>query len=137
MPKLNHRIIRLAASVISSSVAIAFILFYTRILGNYCNSIYDQYGVGVSFRNIVMLFVEHGRWGYAVPSIGLVIGMWLVFKRPRSLVAFELVIFAVWLFTILFVGYWFLGWQFVQGDLTAKELSLIPAAKPSTHLNGD
>jgi hypothetical protein len=69
--------------------------------------------------------------------IGLVIGIWLLFKRKRSLVAFELVTFGIWLFTILFVGYWFLGWQFVQGDLTTKELSIIPAAKPPVHPNGD
>lgn len=136
MPKLNHRIIRLVASVICSCVAIAFILFYQRILDNDCDYFYDQYGVGIHFRRVVMLFVDYGRWWYAVPSIGLVIGAWLIFKRPRSLVAFELLIFGVWLFTILFVGYWFLGWQLVQGDLTCKELSLIAAAKKPVPLSG-
>lgn len=136
MPKLNHRIIRLVASVICSCVAVAFILFYTRIEGNYCSSYYNYYGLGVSFPGIVLLFIDYGRWGYAVPLIGLIVGILLLLKRRRSLVAFELLIFGVWLFTILFVGYWFLGWQFVQGDLTTKELSIMPAAKKLS-LNGD
>jgi hypothetical protein len=138
MPKLNHRIIRLAASVICSCVAIAFILFYTRIFEvNYFNSLYKCYGFVISFPELVLLFVNYGRWGYAVPLIGLVIGIWLLFKRKRFLVAFELLIFGIWLFTILFVGYWYFGWRIVQGDLAAKELSIIPAAKPPVHLNGD
>ncbi len=133
MPRLNHRMIRLLATVVCSSVAIAIMVYYTAREVSY----FSYIPISIGVLNVVILFSHYGPWGFAVPVIGLIAGIWLIFKRPRSLVAFELLIFGLWLFTILFAGYCFLGWQAENGELADKELMLIQAGEKAAPLNGD
>jgi hypothetical protein len=125
MPNSKHQLVRLLATVICSCVALWFTVIHTDLQRHFFEAISKSYPVHPSFSWLVMLFIEHGSWVFVVPSSALAVGIWLLYQRPQALAVFEILIFGVWLLTIIVVGFWFIGWQGIYMDLEWRELLYI------------
>jgi hypothetical protein len=108
---------------------LGFTVFYTDFEAKFYSHLWMD---GTAFPEIVVLFCQYGRWAFAIPLTGLFIGLWLLYRFPQSLVLFESLIFVVWLFTIIVVGYWFLAWQFELGHVIGGDQIIIKGLLPHT-----
>lgn len=125
MPKSKQQVVRLLATVICSFAALWFTVIQTDMQVSFFEGVSKSFPVHPAFTRLVLLFVEHGRWVFVVPSSALAIGGWLLYRRPQAFAVFEVLIFGVWLLTIIVVGFWFIGWQSVHMDLEWRELLYI------------
>ena len=128
MPASKHQLVRLLACVVCSCVVLGFTVFYTNLELNFYNNI--AWINGTAFPRILIWVCYYNKWTFAVPLIGLIIGLWLLYKRPQSLAAFEFLIFSIWLLTIIVVGYWFLAWQLELGHLIGGDQIIIKELLP-------
>ena len=132
MPTPKHQLVRLLACVICSSVVLGFTVFYTNLEIKFYNHI--AWINGRAFPEILDWVCDYGRWAFGIPLLGLIFGLWLLYKSPQSLATFEFLIFCVWLLTIIVVGYWFLAWQLELGNLIGGDQifikGLLPHAQP-------
>jgi hypothetical protein len=133
MPNSKHQLVRLLACVICSCVVLGFTVSYTGFEIKFYSNIWMN---GTAFSQILIWVCDYGRWTFAIPLIGLVIGLRLLYKHPQSLAIFEFLIFCIWLLTIIAVGYWFLAWQLelnhvIGGDqIIIKDLLHVKPEKP-------
>jgi hypothetical protein len=131
MPNSKHQLVRLLACTICSCVVLGFTVSYTNFELRFYDYIFKNGWInGAAFSQILIWVCDYGRWTFAVPLIGLIIGLWLLYKCPQSLAKFEFLIFCIWLLTIIVVGYWFLAWQLELNHLIGGDQILIKQMLP-------
>jgi len=125
MPIPKHQFVRLIGTVICSVVALGFSVMLTGADTQFITGVFDSFPVKPHFTALVLLFIDYGRWMLLFPLVGLVFGSWLLCKHPQSLVMFELLISLIWLFTIIVVGFCFIGWHYMNFEFEWRELLYI------------
>jgi hypothetical protein len=131
MPQSKHQLVRLLACVICSCVVLGFTVLYTGLQLKFYDYIFNHsYINGKAFPQILIWVCDYGRWTFAIPLIGLIVGLWLLYKCPLSLAKFELLIFCTWLLTIMAVGFSFLAWHLEDENLIGGDQIIIKDLLP-------
>jgi hypothetical protein len=125
MPNSKHQLIRLIGNVICSFVALGFTVIHTESEAPFFSHLSDSFPVHPHSTWLILLFIDYGRWAFAVPLVALLVGVWMLYRRPQVLVTFELLISLVWLLTIIVIGLCFIGWENQRSDLEWRELLYI------------
>ncbi len=59
----------------------------------------------------------HGAYTFLVPAVGLLIGIVIIWRWPKSHVWFELILSTMWILALVWVGMCLLAWQCVSVPL--------------------
>lgn len=101
-------LVRLIGAVTGATATVWFIETYTRISRFRFDFEHDNHGPLIGF---IQLQLEYGNWLYLLPVAALAAGVWLLWRRPTALTAFEVVLSTIWLVSLGLAGLCILVWQ--------------------------
>ena len=100
-------LIRLLSAVLGAATSVWFAVTYSR----FSKFRFEFEPRGGILTNATTEMLAYGQWLFLLPVTALVLGVWLLFARPRAVATFEFVLCVTWLLALTIALCCILIWQ--------------------------